>query len=158
MQNINALIGSTAGGGYRQYHGGFFKILLSAGQTGGAMALMDTTLPRGAEPPPHLHTREDEMFYLLEGNVQFRIGDTVIDGVPGEAVFAPRQVPHQIIITTPTARFLTLLTPGDFVAYFMETSSPTDAPRIIPPQGPPPAEVIERMTVRLREKYGVLLT
>ncbi len=157
MQNINALIGSTAGGGYRQYHGGFFKVLLSAEQTGGAMALMDTTLPRGAEPP-HLHTREDEMFYLLEGNVQFRIGDTVIDGVPGEAVFAPRQVPHQITITTPTARFLTLLTPGDFVAYFMETSFPTDAPQIIPPQGPPPAEVIERMTVRLREKYGVLLT
>ncbi len=158
MQNINALIGSTAGGGYRQYHGGFFKVLLSAEQTGGAMALMDTTLPRGAEPPPHLHTREDEMFYLLEGNVQFRIGDAVIDGVPGEAVFAPRQVPHQITITTPTARFLTLLTPGDFVAYFMETSFPTDAPQVIPPQGPPPAEVIERMTVRLREKYGVLLT
>jgi len=120
------------------------------------MALMDTTLPRGAEPPPHLHTREDEMFYLLEGQARFIIGDQVTDAVPGEAIFAPRQVLHQITITTPTARFLTLLTPGDFLAYFLETSVPTDAPKIVPPQGPPPAEVIERMTVRLRDAYGVL--
>jgi hypothetical protein len=98
------------------------------------------------------------VFYLLEGNVQFRIGDAVTDGVPGAAVFAPRQVPHQITITTPTARFLTLLTPGDFMAYFIETSVATDAPRIIPPQGPPPAEVIEQMKIRLREKYGMLFT
>ncbi len=44
------------------------------------------------------------------------------------------------------------------MAYFMETSYATDAPRIIPPQGPPPAEVIEQMTIRLREQYGVLFT
>jgi quercetin dioxygenase-like cupin family protein len=158
MQKIEDFMHSAAEGGYRQYHGGFFKVLLSAEQTGKAMALMDTTLPKGAEPPPHLHTREDEMFYLMEGNVKFRIGDAVIDGVPGAAVFAPRQVPHQITITTPTARFLTLITPGDFLAYFVETSVETDAPKIVPPQGLPPAEVIAQMTIRLREKYGVLLT
>jgi quercetin dioxygenase-like cupin family protein len=156
MQKIEELLASATAGGYRQYHGGFFKVLLSAEQTGGAMALMDTTLPQGAEPSPHLHTREDEMFYLLEGKARFIIGDQVTDAVPGEAIFAPRQVLHQLIITTPTARFLTLLTPGDFLAYFLGTSVPTDEPKIVPPQGPPPAEVIQQMTVRLRDAYGVL--
>jgi quercetin dioxygenase-like cupin family protein len=147
---------TTATGSYRHYQGGFFKVLISPEQTGGGMALIDITLPRGAEPPLHLHTREDETFYLLEGGMQFRIGNDVTDATPGQAIFAPRQVAHQFTLTTPTARFLTLIAPGDFVAHFMECSVPTNEPKVVPPQGPPPADVIHRMTVELEQKHGLL--
>jgi quercetin dioxygenase-like cupin family protein len=149
-------IATTATGGYRHYQGGFFKVLISPEQTSGGMALIDITLPRGAEPPPHLHTREDETFYLLEGGMQFRIGNDVTNATPGQAIFAPRQVAHQFTLTTPTARFLTLITPGDFVAHFMECSLPVAEPKVVPPQGPPPVDVIRRMTVELEQKHGVL--
>jgi quercetin dioxygenase-like cupin family protein len=141
---------------YRQYMGGFFQVLLSPEQTGGAVAIMDMTAPRGAEPPPHLHTREDEMFYLLEGEVDFHIGDNVIKAKAGASVFAPRQVPHRFSIQTPTARFLVVITPGQFLSYFLDFSLPTNEPAIAPPLGPPPAEFIERMVTQLAQQHGVL--
>ncbi len=156
MQTTEEQITTVAAGGYRNYQGGFFQVLLSPEQTGGAIALIDITLPRGAEPPPHLHTREDETFYLMEGKMRFRIGSETTEATPGEAVFAPRQVPHQFNITTTTARFLMLITPGEFLEHFLEYSFPAIELKVVPPQGPPPAELIERMIVQLQQKHGVL--
>src|SRR4051812_21271870 len=76
--------------GLRAYQGGFFRVLVSPEQTDGSLAIIDITLPKGSEPPRHMHTREDETFYIIDGSVQFEIGDTVIDGKVGQAVFAPR--------------------------------------------------------------------
>ena len=144
--------------GYRNYQGGYFKTLISPEQTNGTVALVDMTLPKGVEPPPHTHTHEDEIFYLLEGSVTFHIGDTVIKAKQGEAVFAPRMVPHYFIINSSTARFLTAITPGKFLEYFMEFSSPACAELcVVTPQGPPLEAAIKHMTKQLREKYGVLL-
>ncbi len=156
MQATIEPIQTTTAADYRQYMGGFFKVLLSPEQTGGAVAIVDMTVPRGAEPPPHLHTREDEMFYVLEGEVNFTIGGNVTEAKAGASVFAPRQVPHQFNIQTPTARFLVVITPGQLLSYFLDFSLPTAEPAIVPPQGPPPAEFIERMVTQLAQQYGVL--
>lgn len=140
----------------RCYQGGFFKILISPEQTDGKMALVDMTLPKGVEPPVHLHTQEDETFYLLEGNITFYVGANQINATVGDAVFAPRMVPHHFVIESESARFLTLITPGQLVDYFMEFSFPAvEEVKITPPQGPLPAELIENMTSRLIEKYGL---
>ena len=142
---------------YRNYQGGYFKTLISPEQTDGTMALVDMTLPKGVEPPPHTHTSEDESFYLLQGSITFHIGDEVIEAKQGEAVFAPRKVPHYFIINSASARFLTVITPGKFLEYFMEFSFPAvEELCLVPPQGPPPETAIRRMTKQLREKYGVL--
>ena len=109
---------------YRNYQGGYFKTLTSPDQTNGTMALVDMTLPRGVEPPPHFHTNEDESFYLLDGSITFHIGCDVIEATKGEAVFAPRMVPHHFVINSASARFLTVITPGKFIEYFMEFSFP----------------------------------
>lgn len=140
----------------RAYQGGFFNVLIAPEQTGGSLALIDMTLPKGSEPPPHFHTMEDETFYLLEGRMEFQIGSEAIEAVQGAAVFAPRQVPHHFTIQSQTARFLTVITPGSFLEYFMEASFPTAAPEVTPPQGPPPAEAIETMVRQLTQKYGIL--
>lgn len=144
--------------GYRQYNGGYFKVLMSSKDSGGAMAIIDITLPRGVEPPPHFHRNEDEIFYLLEGDIKFQIGETIVEAKPGDAVFAPRMVPHHFTIGNEHARFLNIMTPGKFLDYFIEFSSPAQQkPAIKPPQGPPPAEAIAQMVTRLEAAYGISL-
>ncbi len=141
----------------RAYQGGFFRVLVSPEQTGGAFSLVDITLPRGSQPPRHVHMLEDETFYVLEGTVRFEIGDSVTIGEVGQAVFAPRNIAHQFIIQTPHVRMLTLLTPGDFANYFVEFSEPiAEAPtQLQAPQGPPPADLLAQWIKRLDEQYNV---
>lgn len=142
----------------RCYQGGFFKVLISPEQTGGSMALIDMSLPKGVDPPMHIHSHEDETFHLLEGAITFFVGENVISATSGDAVFAPRQVPHRFVIESESSRFLTLITPGHFIEYFLEFSFPAvEAVKLMPLQGPPPAELIERITFALTAKYGVLL-
>ena len=142
--------------GLRAYQGGFFRVLVSPGQTDGSLAIIDITLPKGSEPPRHLHTREDETFYIIDGSVQFEIGDTLIDGKVGQAIFAPRNIEHQFTIQTDKARMLTVITPGDFVNYFLEFSQPiADEPTSLQaPQGPPPTDVVARLVSRLTSRFG----
>lgn len=141
---------------FRDYHGGYFKVLLSPDQTNGAMAMIDITLPKGVEPPLHVHLNEDETFYLLEGDMSFRVGDNEIKAKPGDAVFGPRGVPHDFKIDDDQARFITVITPGDLLGYFMEFSTPTiGEPVVIPPSGPPPAEAIAYLLGRLKDQYGI---
>jgi quercetin dioxygenase-like cupin family protein len=111
MQPLHHLDTVVNTNGYMNYQGGYFKVLISPEQTNGSLALLDMTLPKGVEPPMHLHTREDESFYVLEGAITFQIGEETIQASPGKAVFAPRQVPHGFTIQTESARFLTLITP-----------------------------------------------
>lgn len=151
-QTIDAEITSA----YRDYHGGYFKTLVSPEQSGGTFALMEMVLPQGAEPPLHLHTLEDETFYLLEGEIFFRIGEQTITAKPGDAVFAPRQVPHLFKIVTSEAKFITLISPGKLWEYFMEFSTPSgEQPIVVPPQGPPPPELIAQLVARMTSVYGI---
>lgn len=65
-------------------------VLARSEDTGGAFALVEEFVRAGVEPPPHLHAREEEAFYVLEGEVDFRAGDLFYHAVPGDFVFLPR--------------------------------------------------------------------
>ncbi|WP_224998563.1 cupin domain-containing protein [Cesiribacter sp. SM1] len=149
---------TSAAVAYRSYMGGYYSVLISPEQNGGSFALLDMTLPKGVEPPRHMHTKEDESFYLIDGEIDFHIDEQIIKAKPGQAVFAPRMVPHHFALQTPTARFLTLITPGGFAEYFEAFSTSTEIPAVVPPQGPPPAEFISFMTSRLETDFRVLFT
>lgn len=142
---------------FRNYQGGYFKVILRPEQTGGSMSAIDITLPRGVEPPPHVHTQEDETFYILEGEMHFHINGQATQAKPGDMVFAPRGVPHHFSIESSTARFLNVMTPGNMLGYFLEFSEDaTGELKIEHPQGPPPAAFIAHMTGTLTHKYGVI--
>lgn len=141
--------------GYRSYQGGYFRVLVDSRETGGAFSLLEMTLPKGVEPPPHIHTNEDETFVLLEGQIKFFIGGKETTASAGDTVFAPRTILHQFAIQTATAKFLSLITPGGLQDYFIEFSEPARKLEIIPPAGPPPADIIEVMTKRITNRYGV---
>ncbi|WP_223596794.1 cupin domain-containing protein [Neobacillus bataviensis] len=57
---------------------------------------------KGFEPPPHTHLREDETFYVLEGQITYYIDDTVIHATPGTYVYAPKGIEHTFKVNTET--------------------------------------------------------
>ena len=60
---------------YRSYQGDYFQTLIAPEQTGNALALLELTLPKGSEPPPHIHSNEDEAFYVLNGEISVTVAD-----------------------------------------------------------------------------------
>ena len=116
--------------------GELLSVLATAEQTGGAFSLMEERLPRGAEPPPHVHRREDESFFVLEGRLTVRVGDQTFSASPGSFVFCPRDVPHLLTVVSDEVRMLTLCTPGGVEQLFVELGEPARA-RTLPPADVP---------------------
>ena len=117
--------------------GELLTLVATAEQTGGAFSLMEERLPRGAEPPPHVHHREDEAFFVLEGSLTVRVGDEVFAATPGSFVFCPREVPHLLTVQSDEVRMLTLCTPGGVERLFVDLGEPASA-RTLPPDGEEP--------------------
>jgi quercetin dioxygenase-like cupin family protein len=98
--------------------------------TGGAFGLVEGhQMPPGFESPYHVHSKEDEAFYVLEGEIAFVVGGTWMVGGPGTYAFGPRQIPHgfKVVSETP-ARMLLLATPGGFDGFVDELRQPAPAP------------------------------
>ena len=62
--------------------------------TGGSLVLLENLTAPGGGPPPHIHTREDEFFYVLDGTFEIRIGDELHALGPGGFAFVPRGTVH----------------------------------------------------------------
>ena len=86
--------------------------------TGGAFSLFEEVPPL-VDTPLHVHEHEDELFYVLEGEHVFRVGDEEHRVGPGGMVFAPRGVPHaQRRVRPGEGRQLVLMSPGGFERFF----------------------------------------
>jgi len=96
-----------------------FKV--SGQQTDGRVFFMEHVgLTRGGGPPRHIHYEQEEWFYVLEGEVVAEVGEERIRLRMGDAVFAPRQLPHRYIyVAEKPGRLLIAFTPaGQMEAYF----------------------------------------
>lgn len=99
----------------------FFKAL--GPQTGGAFALLEQTVPPGHGPRRHVHRREEESFYILEGEFGFEVGDRTFVAGPGSFVLGPRDIPHRFWNAGGAdGRFLLLITPAGLEPFFAEFS------------------------------------
>jgi quercetin dioxygenase-like cupin family protein len=133
------------------------SVLADAKATNGAYGLVDATLRQGFESPPHTHTREDEIFFILEGEIEFTSGGIVTLAKPGDHVFQPRNVEHWFKLKTPTARTLVLFTPGGLEGLYRQLSVPAKTLELpAPPTAAPTPEQIAR-SVKLNAEYGVLI-
>ena len=125
----------------------------TARTTGGAYALFEALLPAGFSPPMHIHHREDETFWVLEGHVTVRCGDETFHAGPGGYVFAPRGVPHTFVIEGGApGRLLTLLTPGGSEAFFAEAGRAAEGPGL-PPPAPPDLERLAGIAARFDMEF-----
>jgi quercetin dioxygenase-like cupin family protein len=142
-------------GDARWWLGTLSTIKLDSAQTSGQFSLVDALLPPNMEVPRHLHRGQDEMFYLLEGEIRFRIGDEIMLGRPGTLILVPKGTPHGFVATSPEpARYLFLHTPGGFDGYVRATSEPA-AQSTLPPLGPPPTAEQMAALDELGLKYGM---
>ena len=111
----------------RIFGGVEFLVKVSSEESGGAFTLLDNINPAGTFLPPHVHAREDETFYVLEGEMEFHVEGQILRGGPGTTVFLPRAVPHafKVVSSTP-ARVLVLTSPGGFERCMEELSTLAD--------------------------------
>ena len=99
--------------------GGLYRFVATAGETGNTHFALEATEPPGGGPPLHIHTREDEFFLVLEGEITFYVDGTIIRQGPGGSAFVPRGTPHCFKNTSDSfARLLVLFTPGDIEGFF----------------------------------------
>ena len=94
--------------------------------TNGAFLLVEAMLAPGTEPPPHVHTREDEFFYVLEGEFDVYVGKDTFKMKAGECVFMPRFRPHAFVIRSRRLRLLALFTPAGLEEVFRPWSTPAE--------------------------------
>jgi quercetin dioxygenase-like cupin family protein len=131
----------------------FFKqtiaILATSGDTDGAVGAVEVAGPGGSVPPLHVHRREDEAFYVLEGGYRVFVGDDVVSASPGTWVWGPRGVPHGYQVHSARGRHLSLVMPGGFEAFFEEVAT------IATPDADPRSEMPRLAAVAAR--YGVEL-
>jgi quercetin dioxygenase-like cupin family protein len=92
--------------------------------TNGAFFLVEALLAPGTEPPPHVHTREDELFYVIEGEFDVYVGKEAFTVGTGECVFLPRFKPHAFVVRSPRLRVLALFTPAGLEEVFRGMSTP----------------------------------
>ena len=122
--------------------------------TGGNLVLLENLTAPGGGPPAHVHTREDEFFYVLDGTFEVRIGDDVHELGPGGFAYVPRGVVHNFRNTEAVpSRILVGFTPGGMDGFFRESGVPAadDGP------APPLGEAEIGRTMAAAQKYGVEL-
>lgn len=117
----------------RWWFGALAEIKATAADTGGQFTLIEITCGGGYEGVRHVHHREDEGFWILEGDVTLDIGGTVIEATAGDYAFGPRDIPHSFTAGDNGCRMLFILTPGGFEDLVMATSEPAQSRTVPPP-------------------------
>jgi len=92
--------------------------------TGGALSVFETTI--GTGPPLHVHDREDECFYVLDGELSIRCGSDTFNASAGSFVFLPRGRPHRFWAKDQPARLLLITIPGGIEDYFRQINNAAD--------------------------------
>lgn len=129
-----------------------FKAL--GAETGGQYWAVEGLADKHMAVPLHAHTQEDEIWYVLEGEIAFIAGGETRVGGPGTFVYIPRGVPHTFQITSETARWFGIGLSGHLDQWFFETGEPAKALTLPPPPPGPPSEAAINAIVASLKAYG----
>lgn len=135
--------------------GSLFERLLSGSQSGGAFDISLVTQPPGTATPLHRHTREAELFYLLDGSMTYRAGDATFHLSAGDFIYLPLGIPHALRVTGigPT-RFLALTAPAGLMELYNEVGMRAAGHHLPGAEGPPLDGQIAAWH-RLTPRYGL---
>jgi quercetin dioxygenase-like cupin family protein len=130
--------------------GGLYEVKVAGSESGGAVTIMEMTMPAGMGPPPHTHPG-GESVCVLEGRIRYHIDGKEHEGGPGSAFHIPAGIVENFEPLEQT-RLMVVYTPGGIDEFFAEAGEPAER-REIPP--PPTGEPdIERL-VAIGQKYGM---
>src|SRR5215813_1063828 len=133
--------------------GDVYRFLATGEDTNGNYALWEAIVPPGGGPPPHTHSREEEGFYILEGEITFTMGDQRLVARAGMFANMPVGTPHAFKNESGRpARMLISVAPAGLEQMFFEcgVSLPEGATTALPPR----QEEIERL-LAVAPKYGI---
>jgi len=136
--------------------GDHYTFLVTGAESGGAYFAMEALVPPGGGPPLHIHTREDETFYLLDGELEFVLGDETVVAGPGDFVNVPRGTEHRFENTgRETARMILTFTPSGIEHWFEETLE--RAPNAVTPADVPDnVDEVAARYVEAAPRYGIV--
>jgi mannose-6-phosphate isomerase-like protein (cupin superfamily) len=132
--------------------GELLTIKVAGEDTDGTYTIIQNVSPPSGGPPLHLHHREDEAFYVLEGEYEIQSGDDRINATPGTFVFAPRKMPHTFRnVSAGRSKVLVIVTPAGIEKFFEELNEvakrgPLDLGRV--------KEIAERYEIELMLHEG----
>src|SRR5262245_17384682 len=133
--------------------GDVYRFLATGEDTNGKYALWEAIVPPGGGPPPHVHSREEEGFYILEGEITFTIGDSRLVAVAGTFANMPVGTPHSFKNeSAKTARMLISVAPAGLEKMFFEVGVAL-AEGMMTALPPTKEEIEELLTVA--PKYGI---
>src|SRR5262250_2168058 len=133
---------------------GIGSVCLSGADTGGAYCLLEVGLAPGMGVPRHTHTREDESYFVLAGEMEVIIGGESFVLKPGDSLVAPRDIPHQLRNSGDGENhYLLIFWPSGFEGFLEATAVPAPDNAVAPTE--PPAAAI-RNVHELASQYGIL--
>jgi quercetin dioxygenase-like cupin family protein len=133
--------------------GDVYRFLATGDETNGKYAMWEAIVPPGGGPPPHIHSREEEAFYILEGEITFTVNEEKIVAKAGTFANIPVGTPHSFKNESDrTAKMLISVAPAGLEKMFMEVGVPlTDGATTALP---PTKEEIEKL-LAVAPKYGI---
>jgi quercetin dioxygenase-like cupin family protein len=136
--------------------GELMTFLLTGEETGGAMFMSEISVAPGGGTPPHIHSREDEAFRLLEGTLTIQVGGNTITASAGDFAFLPRGgIAHSFKNTgNGYAKALVLITPAGLEGFFTEVFEPAAGRSAAPP---PASEELIGRALAVAPRYGLEL-
>jgi quercetin dioxygenase-like cupin family protein len=136
--------------------GDVYRFLATGEETNGKYALYEALVPPGGGPPPHVHSREEEGFYILEGEITFTINGERVVATAGMSANMPVGTPHSFKNeTNRTAKMLISVAPAGFENMLFEVGQPVRPGSTTAP--PPTKEDIEKL-LAVAPRYGVEIT
>ena len=102
--------------------------------------------------PLHVHRRDDEGFWILEGNVTFEVGGNVIEAHAGDYLFGPRNIPHRYVVGSDGCHMLFITVPGGLEDLIRDTSEPAPSRTVPPPPDPPDRAEMERLSALVAKR------
>lgn len=115
------------------WHGAHVVIKAPGSATAGQLAVMESTYPPGLSVPPHHHDGEDELLYLLAGELEGFCGDDRWTATPGSFVLVPRNQTHGFVVSSDTAaRALVIVGPPRLDQQVAAAGTPVAKPKAPP--------------------------
>lgn len=132
--------------------GDLYRFLATGDETDGKYAMFEAIVPPGGGPPPHIHSREEESFLILEGEITFTVNDEKIVATAGTFANMPVGSLHSFKnATDKTARMIISVAPAGLEKMFLEVGVPVKLGDTTPP--PSKAEIEKLLAVA--PNYGV---
>jgi quercetin dioxygenase-like cupin family protein len=127
------------------------SVHVASSQGTAGLSVLERRAPYGESPALHLHRAEDEVFYILEGELRFQAGQEERRLGPGQSMLAPQGVPHTYRVESRAgAHWLTITTRGDFERFMRALARPAEKIALPPPTGEPTPEAIQLLTETAR--------